>query len=188
MHKYSKQLFSGGCWILCCHFRLCSVNISLVCIVMSVLLVRADFCYFPFSPSFLLSPFVFVISVSFSFLHSTLKSSYSVSFAYCMLDSWPECWFLVLCLWCICFPCHLCILHAISVLLLYCVCLIMLLSFVFIFVLSLGLSQCCCPPVITWHHQGGDLSLWLRLNMLSEMSWQFPWGFIWHAMDDYSDF
>lgn len=94
----------------------------------------------------------------FSFLRSTHKSSCSVSFTYSMLDVWHECWFVVLCLWCIGFcvcmcVCYLHILDRILVLPLCCVRLIWPPSPVLSLHYGFGRSH-----VIKWHDRAGDLS------------------------------
>lgn len=120
----------------------------------------------------------------FSFLHSTLKSCYSVSFTYCMFDVCPPCAGLL------CFACD--IMAVFSVLSQYSLCHFSVAAVLcegylaaisgFIFALSFGLSQCCCPRVIICHDQGGDLSFWQHLILLLGVSWQVLLVFFWLSL------
>lgn len=111
---------------------------------------------------------------SFSFLHFTLKSCYSVSFTYCMFDVCPPSAGLLCC------ACDTVALF--SVLSQYSSCCFSVAAVLcegylaaicgFIFALSFGLSPSCCPRVIVCHDQGGDLTPWQRLKMLPGKYWR----------------
>lgn len=146
LHKHSEHLLSRSYRILGCPFLSLQCQ-YFVCVHCVVSLVSARWLVlFPcLSIALLLSLCVFVLSVTASYSSSSpFKSNYSLFFIYhCAWSFLPECWFHLLF-----FVIHGCTFRIQSV---HSDCVS---ASCFIFALSFGLSECCCPLLITWHHQG----------------------------------